>query len=87
MNLETLPNQEAAIEHDDFKDIIPELSDYAMELSLNIDEEAIKECLEVLSQYTDPAQAKDDLKKIWEAMSTESGLKSDLVDFNSDETI
>lgn len=84
MNLESLPNQAPDIDAGDFEEIVPELHDYAVERSFDINKGAIKECLEVLSQYTDPAQAKEDLKKIWDAMNTDNGLKADLVDFDED---
>ena len=87
MNFESLPNQDPAIDPGEFEEIVPELYDYAVECSFDIDKDAIKQCLEVLSQYTDPAQAKEDLKKIWDAMNTDNGLKADLVDFDdSDNT-
>jgi hypothetical protein len=85
MNFESFPNQDPAIDPGEFEEIVPELYDYAVEHSFDIDKDAVKECLEVLSQYTDPAQAKEDLKKIWDAMNTDNGLKTDLVDFNEDD--
>jgi hypothetical protein len=86
MNFETLANQDPTIDSGDFEEIIPELYDYALERGFDIDKNAVKECLEVLSQYTDPAQAKEDLKKIWDAMNVDNGLKSDLVDFEDDDS-
>ncbi|MCF7795000.1 hypothetical protein K9M50_01405 [Patescibacteria group bacterium] len=83
-HFESIEKQDPAIDTKDFEEIVPELYDYAVEHSFDIDRDAVKECLEVLSQYTDPAQAKEDLKKIWDAMNTDSGLKSDLVDFDDD---
>jgi len=82
MNFETLANQDPSIDSGDYEEITPELYDYAVERGFDIDKDALKECLKILSQYTDPAQAKEDLKKIWDAMNTDNGLKSDLVDFN-----
>ncbi len=87
MNFECLPNQDPSIDAGDFEEIVPELYDYAVELSFDIDKDAIKQCLEVLSQYTDPVQAKEDLKNIWDAMNTDNGLKADLVDFNDSDAI
>ncbi len=82
MSFENLPNHDLLINNNDFKEIIPELKDNAIELGFDMDNMAIKNCLEVLSQYTDPEQAKEDLKKIWEAMTVESGPESDLDQFN-----
>lgn len=87
MSFEGLPSEETTINASDFEEIVPELYDYAVERSFDINKDAIKQCLEVLSQYTDPAQAKEDLKNIWDAMNTDSGLKADLVDFDDSDSI
>jgi len=87
MNFEGLLNKDTNIDASDFEEIVPELYDYAVERSFNIDKDAIKQCLEVLSQYTDPAQAKEDLKNIWDAMNTDNGLKADLVSFDDTDNL
>jgi hypothetical protein len=72
-------------DNSDFDEIVPELYDYAVERGFDVDKGAVIQCLEVLSQYTDPVQAKEDLKNIWDAMNVDSGLKSELVDFDEEE--